>query len=346
MKKCLVLVLSVLVAVSFSGCTGAKQLSERLIIQGIGIDREDEVYRLTLMYLDTESSTEEETVKVLTAKGNSVMDAMADSISQTGKEPLYSQNLFLLLGMKTAQTGFEEALSFFTTYYEARPNVNVFVCEKKAEDLLTAEKITPQQIDTISQSEKKSGRTVVSTLMQMESDRIGGNMSPKTTVLTLDGKEPRTTGTAVFARDRYVFTLTPEESLGALLISGKADTASELILKGNESGNIDFTLTRCKSEITPAIDGGILTFRIKIKASADVYIAPREKESVKEALEERVKKLCEKTIKTCITENSADIFGFSKRLLQHDSAYYKSLADVPRALKDARYEIAAEVKIN
>lgn len=347
MKKCLALVLSILVAVSCTGCTGAKQLSERLIIQGIGIDREDEGgYCLTLMYLDTESSTEEETVKVLMAKGKSVMDAMANSISQTGKEPLYSQNLFLLLGMKTAQTGFEEALSFFTTYYEARPNVNVFVCENKAKALLTAEEITPQQIDTISQSERKSGRTVVSTLMQMESDRISGNLSPKTSLLTLDGKEPGTAGTAVFAKDRYVFSLTPEESLGALLISGKADTASELILKGNGSGNIDFTLSRCKSEITPVIDGGHLTFRIKIKASADVYIPPREKESVKTALEERVKKLCEKTIKTSIMENGADIFGFSKRLIQLDGDYYRSLDDVPQALKDARYEVSAGVKIN
>lgn len=344
MKKYIALVLSVLVACSFSGCTGAKQLSERLIIQGIGIDREDDGYTLTMMYLDTESSTEEETVKILQAKGNTVMDAMANSITQTGKEPLYSQNLFLLLGMKTAQTGFEDALSFFNTYYEARPNVNVFVCEKKASDLMNTEEITPQQIDFISQSEKKSGRTVVSTLMQMEADRIGGNMSPKTSLLTLDGKEAKATGTAVFAKDRYVFSLTPQESLGALLISGKADTASELILKGN--GSVDFTLSRCKSEITPVIDDDSLFFRIKIKASADVYIAPREKERVKEEIEKRVTTLCENTIRTCITENGADIFGFSKRLLQHDGNYFKKLSDVPAALKSARYEVSAEVKIN
>lgn len=110
MKKFMALVLSVLVVVSLSGCTGAKQLSERLIIQGIGIDREDNGFTLTMMYLDTESSTEEETVKVLQSKGNTVMDAMANSVTKTGKEPLYSQNLFLLLGMKTAQTGFELSL--------------------------------------------------------------------------------------------------------------------------------------------------------------------------------------------------------------------------------------------
>lgn len=344
MKKFMALVLSILVAVSFSGCTGAKQLSERLIIQGIGIDREDDGFTLTMMYLDTESSTEEETVKVLQSKGNTVLDAMANSVTKTGKEPLYSQNLFLLLGIKTAQTGFEEALSFFNTYYEARPNVNVFVCETKASDLMNIEEITPEQIDFISQSEKKSGRTVVSTLMQMEADRIGGNMSPKTSLLTLDGKEAKAMGTAVFAKDRYLFSLTPQESLGALLISGKADTASELILKGN--GNVDFTLSRCKSEITPVIDGSSLSFRIQIKASADVYIAPREKEGVKEELEKRVITLCENTIHTCITENGADIFGFSKRLLQYDGNYFKQLSDVPAALKSARYEVSAEVKIN
>lgn len=346
MKKLLVLLLAVMTALTFTGCTGAKQLSERLIIQGLGIDRAEDGFSLTLMYLDTESSTEEETVKVMQAKGNTVMDAMADSITQTGKEPLYSQNLFLLIGKKTAETGFEDVLSFFTTYYEARANVNVFVCDNTAESLLTQKDITPQQIDLISQSEKKSGRTVVSTLMQMESDRIFGSTAPKTSLLTLDEEMPKAAGTAVFAKDRFVFSLTTQESLGALLISGKADTASELILKGNDSSNIDFTLTRCNSEITPSIDEDFITFRIKIKTSADVYTAPSKKESVKEALEKRVVKLCEDTIKTCIKENGADVFGFSRRLLQHDGNFYRQLVDVPQALKDARYEVSAEVKIN
>lgn len=45
-------------------------------------------------------------------------------------------------------------------------------------------------------------------------------------------------------------------------------------------------------------------------------------------------------------ENGADIFGFSKRLIQLDGDYYRSLDDVPQALKDARYEVSAGVKIN
>lgn len=344
MKKLLLFLLVIATAFSFTGCTGAKQLSERLIIQGIGIDREESGYTLTLMYLDTESSTEEETVKVLKTKGSTVMDAMANSIAQTGKEPLYSQNLFLLLGLETARTGFEDALEFFTTYYEARPNVNVFVSEKTAAEILTAKEIRPQQIDFISQSEKKSGRTVVSTLMQLEADRINGFVSPKTSMLALDGEKAKSMGTAVFAKDRYLFLLTPAQSLGALLISGKADTASELILEGSNS--VDFTLTHCKSDITAKNENDKLVFTIKIKASADVYTSPLRKESVKEQLDKRIEDLCNSTLNTCIKENGADIFGFSKRLLQSDSAYFKQLGDVSNALKNASYRISADVKIN
>lgn len=344
MKKLLLFLLVVSTAFSFAGCTGAKQLSERLIIQGIGIDREQSGYTLTLMYLDTESATEEETVKVIKSKGNTVMDAMANSIAQTGKEPLYSQNLFLLLGIETAKTGFEDALEFFTTYYEARPNVNVFISDKTAATILDAEGMRPQQIDFISQSEKKSGRTVVSNLMQMEADRLNGFVSPKTSMLTLDGDEAKTTGTAVFAKDRYLFSLTPSQSLGALLISGRADTASELILKG--SGSVDFTLTRCKSDVTVKREGERLTFDIRIKASADVYTSPLEKEGVKKALDQKIVALCNDTVKTCIKENGADIFGFSKRLLQSDSAYFKQVEDVAAVLKNASYQVSSDVKIN
>lgn len=344
MKKLLLFLLVILTAFSFAGCTGAKQLSERLIIQGIGIDREQDGYALTLMYLDTESSTEEETVKVIKAKGNTVMDAMAGSITQTGKEPLYSQNLFLLLGMETAKTGFQDALEFFTTYYEARPNVNIFVSETTANEIMASKEMRPQQIDFISQSEKKSGRTIVSTLLQLEADRLNGKVSPKTSMLALDGEEAKTTGTAVFAKDRYLFSLTPQQSLGALLISGKADTASELILEGTNS--VDFTLSRCKSEVTVKRDGAKLAFDIKIKASADVYTSPLHKEEVKEELDQKVEALCDATIKTCIKENGADIFGFSKRLLQNDSAYFKQIEDITAVLKNASYHVSADVKIN
>ncbi len=344
MKKTGICLLCLLLMFNLASCTGARQLSERLIIQGIGIDKQGQEYQLTLLYLNTDDAAEEPRTESMSASGKSVMDCMTNSIMQTGKEPLYSQNLFILLGEKTAKAGFEEPLSFFTTYYESRPNVNIFVAKQSAAAIMQTKEITAQQIDMLSENEKRSGRAIVSTLMQMENDLLSGITAPKTLCLTTDGEMVQAEGTAVFQKDRLSFFLSPEESLGALMISGRADTASELIL--NEKGNVDFTLSNCKSDISPKIQGETLSYHIKISARADVYAEHKLKTEVQASLQERATQVCKNAIETCIKQHNADVFGFLKRLMQTNRAYFKALDDPMSALNKAEFTVTADIKVN
>ena len=55
MKKFLVLLAAVLSVCFMQGCN-SKQLNERMVIQGIGIDYSDNRYSVTVMYMNTDAA--------------------------------------------------------------------------------------------------------------------------------------------------------------------------------------------------------------------------------------------------------------------------------------------------
>ncbi|MGN0550534.1 MAG: Ger(x)C family spore germination C-terminal domain-containing protein [Acutalibacteraceae bacterium] len=343
MKKVICFLLCLAVLINFTSCTGSKQLDQRLIIQGIGIDRHDDGYFITVMYIDTEAQSEQST-KTLTANGITVADAFANTILKTGKEPLYSQNQFILLGKNTAQAGYEQALDFFTQYYEARPNVNVFVAEESANALMTASSASPKSISNISQSTVKSGRTICSTLLQLENDRLNGYSSPKTTQLTIDGEQLKADGTAVFISDKYAYSLSEEESLAALLISGKADTAGELIIE--DSNDSDFVLSKCKSSINSYVENNRVYFTVEINAQADVYEQYPDKARLKSLIEKRIIRMCTQAVKKCIVQYKSDVFGFNRALLRQNTDFFKNAENVIDALYRAEYKISPKISVS
>ena len=345
MKKIISLIaFSMVLIMLLTSCTGAKQLNDRLIIQGIGIDYFNKEYVVSVMYMDTSTSAEQKT-KTLVTKGNSVVDALTNSISITGKEPLYSQNLFILLGESTVRLGFCKPLNFFAQYYESRQNVNIFVTDEKAEDIITKKGVTPQRIEDISNSKQRSGRTISSTLMQIENDRLGDYSYPKTTNITIEKDAIIANGTAVFKGDKYQFLLNTEESLAVLLISDKADTASELTMDDEEN---DFTLSKCESKVSINVDekDQKLSFSIEINGNADVYELHLDREDLKKSIEKRVEEICKNSIKTCIKINRADVFGFSKMLMKQNNEYYKNAQNIGDELYKANYNVLCNMELN
>ena len=335
------MIMSVIFLLVLTSCSGAKQLNERLIIQGLGIDYKNEQYIVNIMYMDT--SSEKKETKTVKTTGISVLDAMTNSISITGKEPLYSQNLFIILGGNLIKKGYKDAIDFFSQYYESRQNVNIFTTLKNAEDIIMLKKITPQQINDISDDTKRSGRSIISSLMQMENDRLSGYNSPKTTNIVIKDGVVKSSGTNVFIKDKYKYTISSENSLGALLVSGKADTATQLVVENNIN---DFTLSNCSSKIDVLINDKDTIFNIDISAKADVYKLHLEEEDIKKSIEKRIESICEKVIKKCIEEKKTDIFGFSDILINKNKSLYNNMKNINEILSKSKYKISVDVSIN
>ena len=135
MKKVVIQGLAVAFALisclSLQGCSYQVQLSQRLLIQGIGIDYEDGVYRATVQVTKV-SDQEENTVSLMNGEGDSAMDALNAITLANGKKPLYSHSLVLVLGRGCAEKGIRNVMDFFILYPESHPTVNVLMADSSA----------------------------------------------------------------------------------------------------------------------------------------------------------------------------------------------------------------------
>lgn len=117
------------------GCSQVNQLNERLIVNGIGVDIEDGAYVVTMHVFDAQRASaggeESQDIVVVTGRGRSVIDAFNAITLQSGKEPLFSQNLVLIVGEETAKSGMNNVIDFFIRYYETRPTVELFVAKER-----------------------------------------------------------------------------------------------------------------------------------------------------------------------------------------------------------------------
>ncbi len=120
------------------------ELSERLIIEAVGVDCAAGGFAVTVQALDTlavesgEDTQENGAAKCYTFHGTTVGEALAQIAPRTGLVPLYSQARLLVLGFSAAQEGLCESLDFFLREHHTRADITVAVAEHTAQELLTA----------------------------------------------------------------------------------------------------------------------------------------------------------------------------------------------------------------
>lgn len=351
----------------FSGCN-VTQLHERMIVQGIGVDYAQGSYVVTMQVFDAVSAGQgseggSDEVQILTAQGDSVLNAFTSITRQAGHEPLYSQNLVLILGEEVAKEGLENVLDFFIRYYEARPDVNIFVARGLAADILNSEsdgkRILATQIEDLSQANGLYSVPSSSTVMHVAAALESETASPNIAVLKKgkigDNDVISADGTALFRDGRMVGYLDHDQTHGMMLMIGETGGGTEVV-EVEGVGRVTFSLGQNNSEITTTIENGLPVFTITVQTDANIYEIDRsirEKLTgdsfrlMNEALKQRLEQECRDALQTCIMENQSDIFQFGKRILQTNPAYYREHVEGQwdTLMTKAQYHVQVEVSI-
>ncbi|MEE0930866.1 MAG: Ger(x)C family spore germination C-terminal domain-containing protein [Acutalibacteraceae bacterium] len=342
MKKILSLILIFITICLLYGCT-AKQLNERMVIQGMGIDYVQDEYKVTVMYMNTDISQEDVSHKTATGKGRTVTEAVTSIVSQNGLEPLYSHNSFILLGESICNEGVGEALEFFAGYYQCRPTVNILVADRDAEKIMKLEDITPGTISKIAESNNTTGRTITTPMYIFLSDILNNTSSACTALVTVKDDVPVSDGIAVFKGDKFSYSLNSTQSIGVMLIRGESDISAEVIpLDGK---NKSFALDYESTDTTIKVENGVLYCDIKINGEATIYEYTETEKNIEQKIEERVNKI----IKTSITEcakNGSDVFYFGKLLRQSDSEVYHTIKDWSKLIEKGVYSVSSDISVN
>ncbi len=344
MKRILSLAL-ICALLCLTGCSPIEnRLDKRLIIQGVGIDKKDGDYNITAMYMDTANPVGEGDVtsELAQGSGKSVLAALTDTVNKTGREPLYGQCGFIVLGGEIARGGIKEALEFFTDYYEFHPNIKVFCSDGSAEKIMKAENMNDRLMGDFSDAETTTGKTIVSSLSEIYADIIGGKSNAVTALVGIEEKNAVLKGAAAFDGDRQKAVLSSDECIAVQLLRGDAENVWD-IFPSDDGDGINYFLSDCSSKTDISVDNGLsFHFYVSSRAGAFAVSASSKTESM---IASRVKELCERSIQRLLRENHLDVFNLERCLYLYRYEKYRSLEEPKKAIALSDIRIGVDVSL-
>lgn len=342
-----------------SGCS-SEGINEKLIIHGIGVDKEEDKYVVTMHVLNTnalsdEGGNKEEKIEVISRDGYTLLDAIANIEKSSGKKALYSHNLILVVGKETAGLYMDKILSFFSSDYNLRPSVEVLISQTTAKDvlniknddkLITADDIM-SMLETSYNKEDQLKFALKSFLGDMQSDyKSAKAFCISSTQDVLESYVLQISNMAVFKDKVMKGILDEDETKGFLEISGELkNVEQDVTVDGN---NLSCLIKKSKCKIKTLIEDGTPQFNIFIKATVNVYNDNlRDNENIKPAIEKKLCELANKSINRALIEYECDIFNFSRHLMNANINYFKSNREnITDLLVNAKYYINIDAQVN
>jgi len=357
----------------FGGCstqTSKLELKNRLIVQGIGIDRADDgMLSVSVQALNTDVSSNsassgapDEVVKYYSVSGRSVSEAISKLSDITGSDPLISQNRIVVFGREFAEQGIADYLDDFVRTTENRITVYVAVADGKAEDIIFAklgENIIPaRRAEQIIRSSDFNANVVSTRVFELLNTFSDGTASAALPVLKCekDGENDviEVSATALFKDERLIGEKEDETATGILWANGRIGKG-EIAFEGAGGVNVTANIIKSGTRVKTEIKNGKPCFNIMIKCSLDLSEVNRsvfeimgldDINKIGEYAEQAIKNYVENSINECIMKESADVFGFGRRLKRTCPSYYKAnVSDWSEMMKNCEYNTQVNVKI-
>ena len=357
-RKFLLVSIILYIACIFTGCSEQQQLHQKLIVQGISVDKENETYKATIQALDFQNpaSEDEPNIKIIEVQGQSIMEALDNISRKTSLRPVYSQNLILLLGEETAKSGVNDFIDFFVRHCETRPKVKIAVCKGNASEILkiksNEKSIKSKNIHDLIPMELNSDVLhFVSNLKNTKSDPWAAWLE----IEEKDGnKEVNLKGVGVFSEDKLVDFWQDEDAFGFMVLKGVPEFGS-CIINADNCGEVTCIINSSKPKTDVKIQENRLPkFGINLDINASTFSLDKnfythEFEDISQVIEnklsEKIGDICKNTMKKSLNMR-IDVFEFSKILRNSYPRYFKKYEEKwTSILKRLEYEIIQNVKL-
>lgn len=367
LKKFLIIFFLLLTLPFLTGCSKATQLYEKLLVEGIGVDYENNEYILTLQTIESEESggsdksAAPKKSKVISAKGGTLKEASYNVIKQTGKEPLYSQSLILILGKTAIENGLSKFMDFFIHHHEFSPDTRVLITSESAKNILNVKEsgsdeiISAENILNMLEEGSNKSKKLNSTVEGIVGDLENKYSDVKIAVIDLKKENGTNILTVdkigIFNEDKFVRFLNKEETKGALFLRAKADKIVDTI-SSEKYPKVTYTVSKAKPKTKIKFNNSNVEISISQDISATIdessnKLSPDDFAEVEMEISERINKLSYSAIKTSLLENNSDIFDFSKMLIKLKTEYKtKSKEEILKILKNAKYNIETKAKVS
>lgn len=372
MKKIFAICAVFLLALGLTGCDNdygndGREIRDRLIVQGIGVDRTADGYLLTLQAFNTavaggqDDGMSGNVTKVYETSGATIADAMRNVTLTAGRRPLYSHNWIIVFGADVAREGLNETLDFFVRDYATRPVVDLAVARGKAADIIKSpfngSSIPAREI----QMGLKMGQVNAKTL-QMPLHKAITLLEDKTSDVYLPLLKPvvdkaqemdtvLTDGLAIFREGKYVGDLDADETRALLFLTGQAESG-DLVVEGDSFGKASLELIKADTKFTTEMKNGLPAYRAEINCVCDLNEIERAdfgsvQSKVCAQIEAAVSTMLESQLRStaeiCLKSYRSDVLRLGNRLWLSEPDAFRSVENRWREVLP-KAELTVEVK--
>lgn len=375
-KKPIAFLLVLAVLTLFSGYNGRVKIRDRVIIQGMALDTENDAYSLTVQTYKPSSLQEPKNEYELhTASGSTVYEALQSINSITGQQAFFSNLQVIVISQSVADKGLSPVLDFFARYSEIRKNVTVVASACKAAELLTIDSesgiLPAERINKIMSYGTDTSNYDGSKLLDITERYLSDTTDAFLPLLDINENDSERTvkicGVLCFSGNEPSGIMSPADSVGFNWISGY-DSRQSLVVD-SDSGT--FTLSvqgvSCKisakeiadnsnsdhspdfnssADAVPEIDIDLkLKFNVNEINSKKDAISEKDILDMTPLLSEKVKEKAEQSVNRAFYELDSDIFEFGKYVRRDCPKLYQSEKYGELKKSDWKINISARAEI-
>ncbi len=332
------LMLAVFLIPLLSGCQQT-QIQDRMIVKGVGIDKVDDKYFVTVQYIDNYSDGDKQQNKCIQVVGDSIGEAIDDIRNSSGLEPFLGQNVAAVIGFETAKCDMETLLNYFTGYSDARPTVNLYISETTAEDILTLEvsgNILPiDQLTMISPSQSDNDNLF--TVINFINQSMNPTDTPAVSLIYVDNNTIKLSSVLVFGKDEN-YKLDKNEFITYKTLLG-IENGTVLSFDG-----ISAKVTKSQTRVVSKEINGILNF--DAVCSLDIVVLENpdyvSDDEIERLFNEKLGMITNECVKKSLTERQCDIYSLGRYLKFGDYRKYSDPNLYSEALKTCKSNITVK----
>ena len=347
-----------------------KDIRNRLVIQGVGIDlEEDGTYSVTLQAIDTNSSeassaegASQPPLKAYKLTGDTVYTAIKSVTEKEGKIPLYSQNRIILIGKSITKDKMDDVIDFFVRDVEVGGTVYIAATEKTASEILTAkngkELISAENLENSIEAYEYDAKIFATELYELINRYNSGSKDFALPLFSLqekgDEKSVEITGTALFDNTKYREVISKNETIYLNVLSDEVYNTA-IAFDGGKGTKVSLNIVKSKTKRTVTLTKDIPTFKLKVYMDADVAeisggvsnaMTVEEIDEIKEKGEEYIEKSIKSTIDSLYHKHNSDACGLARLLyISQKDFYRKNEKNIDSVLNNSLYEVDVELNI-
>ncbi|MGD8190738.1 Ger(x)C family spore germination protein [Brevibacillus ginsengisoli] len=351
-RTVLLVMLTVVLALTTTGCWNRREIEKLSFVLGAGIDSTPQGFLLSAQVANPSAMTKKAgnapTFFTFTSTGQTMFDSLRKATHSSPFRLFWAHTKVIVISEEFARKGIMPVMEYFSRDAETRRNFTVAITPKRAEDILKM-KVETEKVPVLALMDLLEGYKASSTTPRMNVNDFMRTYHTSTSILVpvvrkvvnQGSKEDYyVQGSAVFTKDKLITYLDPIETRGALWVRGQVKSAILVTPcpdgkgKDKRTQKVSFEVFTAKADIKPAKKGKDFTITVKIKEAGNLAgavctkneVNPTDIKKLEDLKSNKIKAEVMKSLKKA-RAHKVDVFGFGEAIHRKYPKDWKKIKD-------------------